>query len=153
MQKAKMKRFWLTRKWTREIREKVKSDRINYNKNLITLASSAILLTFTIIQVFSIYDLVRWLKLSWLFFAFSIVTGIIAHALIIHEDIYWYLSMRTLKQYDKVEEAFNKKEVEFLKNIHVYLKFATLSYFLEILQLVTFLLAIGFLLFFMLINI
>jgi len=141
------------KQWTREIRKKIKKDRIAYNKNLITLASGAILLTFTIIQILSdeVYSKMA-IKISWGLFGVSIIFGLIAHAFIIHEDIFWFIGVKILKNDKTVKNLSDKEKKEFFSNILSSIGLAKSGYFLELGQLISFLIAIVFLMIFLFNN-
>lgn len=141
------------RQWTREIREKVKSDRIGYNKNLVALASSAILLTFTITQILSgDFHAITILKVSWVLLGVSIINGIITHILIIHEDIFWLIGTRNTKEGRALKDLSDQEKENFFSNITTSLGFAKLGYYLEIGQTASFLLAVILLVVFIILN-
>lgn len=141
------------RQWTREIREKVKSDRVSYNKNLVALASSAILLTFTIIHILSgDFYAVMTLKASWILFGISIISGVIAYALIIHEDIFWLVGVRNIKDGRTVEGLSKEEKEKFFDNITTSMGFAKLGYYLDLGQIFSFLSAIICLVVFIILN-
>lgn len=141
------------REWTREIRIKIKSDRISYNKNLVALASSAILLTFTIIQILSSdFYAVMTLKASWILFGISVISGVIAHGLIIHEDIFWLVGMRNIKDGRTVEDLLREEKEKFFDNVFTSIGFAKLGYYFDLGQIFSFLSAIICLVVFIILN-
>jgi len=139
--------------WSRNIREKVKQSRIAYGQNLITLSSGAILLTFTAVQLLhNSFYFKSLLKLSWVFFGISIIMGIITQAFILHEDIYWSIGMRNMKEGKTTADLSTNEKEEFSLNFRASIQLSRAGYILEIGQLATFLLAVVFMIIFLFKN-
>jgi hypothetical protein len=128
---------------------KVSEHTLAYSKYLITLSSSAVALTFILLQIKSNINNFEVIKVSWCFFTLTILIGLIVHIL---EILKTFFEANSDRLKDSVNNSEPGREIQMYDNILAALAMARYSYIALILQTASFFVGVSILAYFLMFS-
>ncbi len=94
------------------------------------------------------------LKSSWILLGLSIVCGLVTRLFLLHEDIFWFTGMRKSEDVKTIpiEKVGVDEKNEIITNLIFSMKISTVGFWTELVQSISFFMAIILIVLFLLFN-